>query len=146
MRMREGQLVNCLFRAIVSLPDSLCQRDRPLQERIVFFEAPYDFTKCSNAAAAQTLELLLATAWGVSTEGWCEDGYIYNIRRERDLLEDAMGDGDRRLLEISWGGPERIGYAKAADVDLFVTPRLRTRLDAALRATEGARAGPTSFP
>lgn len=130
--------VTWLFRALVGLPDFLCQRDRPWQERIVFFEAPYDFGKGSNDDAARTLELLLGAAWGVSTEHWSEHGHIYNIRRERELLDEGLGEGDTRLLEISWGGIERIGYAKAADVDLFVTPRLRARLDAALRATEGS--------
>ncbi|MFZ3120053.1 MAG: hypothetical protein WA159_17265 [Variovorax sp.] len=126
-----------LFRAFVSLPAELCQRDRPLQERTVFFEAEYDYAQQSNTGAARALEQLLALAWGVDTTGWCEDGLIYNIWRDRELLDNAYGDdsdGDKRLLEIGCG-PEGICYAKAADVDLFVTPRNHARLDAALNAT-----------
>lgn len=125
-----------LFRAFVSLPAELCERDRAPQERTVFFEAEYDYVQHSNAGAARALEQLLALAWGVDTTGWCEDGLIYNLWRERELLDNAYGeDGDERLLEIGWGGMPRIHYAQRTDVDLFVTPRNRARLDAALNAT-----------
>lgn len=127
--------MNTLYRAIVSLPKSLCERDRPMQERIVFFEGPYGFTRRSKLGAAEVLEKLLALAWSTDTTGWCEDGYIYNISREREILDEAMGEGDSRLLEISWGGPERIGYARAEDVDLFVSPLQVKRLRAAMQAT-----------
>lgn len=127
--------MNTLYRAIVSLPNGLCERDRSMQERIVFFEGPYDLMQRSNAGAAEVLEKLLALAWSADTTGWCEDGYIYNITRERDVLDESMGEGDTRLLEIGWGGTPRIHYAKAEDVDLFVSPRQVGRLRAALVAT-----------
>lgn len=127
--------MNTLYRAIVSLPNGLCEHDRPMQERIVFFEGPHDFMRRSNAGAAEVLEKLLGLAWSADTAGWCEDGYIYNITRERDVLDEGMGEGDTRLLEIGWGGTPRIHYAKAEDVDLFVSPRQAKRLRAALAAT-----------
>ena len=61
--------MNTLYRAIVSLPNGLCERDRPMQERIVFFEGPYDFMQRSNAGAAEVLEKLLALAWSADTTG-----------------------------------------------------------------------------
>lgn len=133
--MNAPQSPPTLFRAFVSLPAELCQRDRPLQERTVFFEAEYNYAQQSNTGAARALEQLLALAWGVDTTGWCEDGLIYNLWRERELLDNAYSEGgDERLLEIGCG-PEGVTYAKAADVDLFVTPRNRARLDEALNAT-----------
>ncbi len=139
--MNAPQSPPTLFRAFVSLPAELCQRDRPLQERTVFFEAEYDYVQHSNAGAARALEQLLALAWGMDTTGWCEDGLIYNLWRERELLDNAYGeDGDERLLEIGCG-PEGVTYAKTADVDLFVTVRNRARLDAALNATAALNSG-----
>lgn len=128
-----------LHRAIVALPAALCERDRPLQERIVFFEA------LSQATCAHALEALLAAAWCVDTTDWCERGYIYNITSAVEKLDYAVGEatGDLRLFETGCGGdgdyavgPDRIHYACSADVDLFVTPRMATRLRTALAAID----------
>lgn len=116
-----------------------CGSVAAMQERFVFFEEPYDFVQRSNAGAAEVLEKLLALAWSADTTGWCEDGYIYNIARERNVLGQGMGEGDTRLLEIGWGGTPRIHYAKAEDVDLFVSPRQLKRLRAVLVATARAK-------
>ncbi|MBT2333595.1 hypothetical protein J7E49_06720 [Variovorax paradoxus] len=127
--------MNSLYRVFVSLPPSMCDRDRQLQERIVFFEAPYNYANGSTAGAAEVLEKLLTLAWGVDAAGWCEEGFAYNLRREREIVDEAMGEGDTRLLEIGWGGTPNISYAKAEDVDLFVSPLQVKRLRAALQAT-----------
>lgn len=50
-----------LYRAIVSLPDSMCERDRPLQERWVFFDCP------ANDLPGDLLEALLSLAWNIDT-------------------------------------------------------------------------------
>jgi hypothetical protein len=47
-----------ICRAIVSLPASLTEPDRPLQERVVFFEAP------ARQGAGRHLEKVLASVWG----------------------------------------------------------------------------------
>ncbi|RRH82310.1 hypothetical protein EH244_27050 [Variovorax beijingensis] len=131
--------MNTLYRVFVGLPAFMCERDRPMQERTVFFEAPYDYASGSNAGAAEVLEKLLTLAWGVDASGWCEEGFAYNLRRAREILDEAMGEGDSRLLEIGWGGPERISYARAEDVDLFVTPRQNKRIRAALEQSLAVR-------
>lgn len=115
-----------LYRAAVALPDSWYPPN-PLQERIVLFEA-----RAKNPGAH--LEKLLATAWGVCTEDWLERGLIYNIWSEQELFCSSTGEGDTRLFEIAWGGPRGVEHAKPADIDLFVTPRTRARLDKALEA------------
>ena len=115
-----------LYRAIVSLPAALCPRDEPLHERIVFFDGPRE-------NPGEYLETLLAHAWHVDTIGWWTDGVIYNLASAAELtLENVSTDMDARLFELSWGGPERIGYADPARVDLFVAPRLKARLQTAL--------------
>lgn len=120
-----------LHRAIVSLPNHMTERDRPLQERIVFFEAP------SSAGAAAHLEQLLAAAWCIDTANWCDNGYIYNINSVNELYAHAFGGeltGELRLFEVGAGGdefgvgPDRIHYARAWDVDFFVPPRVAGRL------------------
>lgn len=120
-----------LHRAIVSLPDALTSRDRPIQERRVFFEAP------RGEHPSRHLEKLLALAWGVDTARWAEWGYIYNVDDAYALASDsfAAGDdtGDLCLFETGCGGdigigPQRIHYARAADIDLFVTPAKAERL------------------
>lgn len=122
-----------LHRAIVSLPPRMTEPDRPLQERIVFFEAPT--TPCRSG---EYLEKLLAAAWCVDTTGWCERGFIYNINSAADQYSYAFGQessGELRLFETGRGGEvglavgqDRIHYARAADVDLLVSPRVATRL------------------
>lgn len=129
-----------LYRAFVALPASMTEPDRPLQERVVFFEAPY------NVDYAGHLEALLAKIWGVSTLDWCTRGYIYNITSATELMSwafDAGQDSDLTLFETGSGGngieavgPNRIHYARIGDVDLFVTPRVARRLLEALDAIE----------
>ena len=128
--------MNTLYRVFVGLPAFMCDRDRPMQERTVFFEAPYNYANGSTAGAAEVLEKLLTLAWGVDASGWCESGFAYNLCREREIIDGAMGKGDSRLLEVGWGGTEGIHYAKADDIDLFVSPRQAKRVRAALLATE----------
>ncbi|KVE22189.1 hypothetical protein WI92_22545 [Burkholderia vietnamiensis] len=126
-----------LYRAFVALPDALCEPGQVAQERTVFFEAP------TSAGAAAHLEQLLAAAWGVDTRGWTERGCIYNLFDAHELVARAFGAaaaGELRLLEIGAGpdgvGPDRVYYARAADVDLFVTPRVAARLRALLAIIE----------
>ena len=117
-----------LHRAIVSLPVQLLVKAECYLERVVFFEATCGMETLS-------IEALLSLVWGVDAGEWCEQGAIYNIKSERDLLDDCLGDkstGDLRLLEIAWGGERPIHYVTPERVDLFVTPRNRRRLDAAL--------------
>jgi len=121
-------LLTCgrLYRAIVSLPPELCPLDEPLHERIVFFDGP-------RTDPADHLETLLAHAWNIQTTGWAEAGFIYNISPAFDLTQEGLSeDPGARLFELSWGGPEGIGYADPARVDLFVAPVLKARLQANL--------------
>lgn len=117
----------CLHRAVVALPDAMGEPGRGYQERIVFFEAPH------GADAATHLEYLLAATWCIDTAGWCERGFIYNIRDIGELMERPATGAARelQLLEIGWGGgvgPDNSHYARTDDVDLFVTPRVAKRL------------------
>jgi len=130
-----------LHRAIVSLPQHMTERDRPLQERIVFFEVPASHRSrgaFTSSGSGEHLERLLATAWCIDTTNWCENGYLYNINTAQELYGNAFGHeatGELRLFETGCGGetfpaigPGRIHYARAGDVDLFVPPRVVTRL------------------
>ncbi|WP_457425623.1 hypothetical protein [Roseateles sp. P5_E7] len=128
-----------LHRAFVSLPDALTSRDRPLRDRKVFFEAPL------NADRHAYLEQLLASAWCTDTTDWADRGYIYNCESAYDMASAsfAAGDdvGDLCLFETGAGGdmgvgPERIHYARAADVDLFVPPLTADRLRSTLEIIE----------
>lgn len=122
-----------LHRAIVSLPPRMTEPDRPLQERIVFFESP-----TGPSRSGEHLEKLLAAAWCVDTTGWCERGFIYNINTAAEQYSYAFGPestGELRLFETGRGGEvglavvrDRIHYARAADVDLLVSPRVAARL------------------
>lgn len=123
-----------LHRAIVSLPQHMTERDKPLQERIVFFEVPAG----TDVGRGEYLEKLLAVTWGIDTTNWCENGYLYNINTTQDLYSYAFGledTGELRLFETGCGGdlmpaigPNRIHYARAADVDMFVPPKVAARL------------------
>lgn len=115
-----------LFRAIVSLPDHMCESGNLFQERIVFFEAPYIVGE-----RGRHLEKLLSTAWYADTRNWLENGTIYNLCSSHELRENAFGpegSGDLRLFEVGGGqggiGPDRIHYARLANIDLFVTPKV----------------------
>ena len=114
-----------LYRAIVSLPASMCERDRPLQERWVFFDCPTDDMPHGR------IEALLALAWNISTLGWCDNGLIYNITEARELIAQNDADDDTALFECEWGS-EGTKHVPLHDVDFFCTPRVRARLELAL--------------
>jgi hypothetical protein len=115
-----------LYRAIVSLPESMCGRDRPLQERWVFFDCP------GNELPSAWLENLLALTWNINTRGWCNQGFIYNVEAAPDVIAQGDADDDTALFECAWGGSEGVEHVQPADVDFFCTPRVRARLEAAL--------------
>ncbi|MBR8426370.1 MULTISPECIES: helix-turn-helix domain-containing protein [Burkholderia cepacia complex] len=127
-----------LHRAIVALPDELCEPGRLSQERVVFYEAP------SSAESVAHLERLLAVAWGVDTNRWTDRGCIYNIYSSYELKERSFGEtdlGELRLFEVGGGGmcgvgPDRLEYARRADVDLLVSPRVASRLQELLAVVE----------
>jgi hypothetical protein len=127
-----------LHRAFVALPRSLCEPGDSMQERNVFFEAP------SLTGRGQHLAHLLAAVWGEETADWVERGFIYNTKSVTELIRVAFGDhmtGELRLLEVGAGGlsglgEHRILYARHADVDLFVSPRVATRLRQLLAQVE----------
>lgn len=115
-----------VYRAIVSLPDMLSGRERPLEERIVFFEAdpprrPHD-----------VLTELLRAVWRVDTSDWVERGLIYNIYSAAELIRDRAEDGHppaHALFDVGGGGDgsdtgmlDRVLYARGDHVDLFVRP------------------------
>ncbi|SFF15044.1 hypothetical protein [Paracidovorax wautersii] len=119
-----------LYRAIVSLPQYMCRRDRPLQERWVFFD-------CCTRRPAEHLESLLTTIWGADTHGWADAGLIYNVTEASDLIAQNDADDDTALFERAWGS-EGTQYVAPADVDFFVRPEVRAVLEAALaRVTSG---------
>ncbi|MCE1194094.1 MAG: hypothetical protein LWW96_18255, partial [Acidovorax sp.] len=115
-----------LFRAIVSLPESMCERDRPLQERWVFFDCP------TAAQPGSRLEALLALAWNIDTTGWCDRGFIYNVAEASQLIAQGDADDDTALFECEWGGSEGTKHVPLHEVDFFCTPRVRARLEVAL--------------
>ena len=114
-----------LYRAIVSLPDSMCERDRPLQERWVFFDCP------GNTNPGERLEALLALAWNTDTTSWCDRGLIYNVSEASELIAQGDADDDTALFECEWGS-EGTKHVPLHDVDFFCTPRVRARLELAL--------------
>lgn len=115
-----------LYRAMVSLPRDMCERDRPLQERWVFFDCP------TGKMPHPHIEALLALAWNISTTGWCDRGLIYNITQACDLIAQGDADDDTALFECEWGGSEGTKHVPMHDVDFFCTPRVRARLELAL--------------
>ena len=114
-----------LYRAIVSLPDSMCERDRPLQERWVFFECPGD------TQPGDRLEALLALAWNIDTTSWCDRGLIYNVSEASELIVQGDADDDTALFECEWGNGGT-KHVHPRDVDFYCTPRVRARLELAL--------------
>ena len=127
-----------LYRAIVSLPQHMCDRARPLQERWVFFD-------CCNSRPAEKLEVVLATVWGTDTHGWADAGFIYNVVEASELIDQNDADDDTALFECGWG-IDSTQYVAPGDVDFFVTPTVRALLEAALarvtppKAEEGGAA------
>ena len=113
-----------LYRAIVSLPNHMCGRDRPLQERWVFFD-------CGHGDPATRLERLLSSIWGVNTVGWAYAGLIYNLVEASELIEQNDADDDTALFECAWGAGGT-QYVSPSDVDFFVRPEVRALLEAAL--------------
>lgn len=137
--------VGQLHRAYVSLPAHLTEAERPLQERVVFFEAP------AGVKPWQHLEALLRAAWCEDTTDWCERGFVYNVTSARELFDEGASCSepparihgyDLRLFECGWGGRDGIGaehihYSRTVDIDLFVTPRVAARLQIAMAEIEG---------
>lgn len=115
-----------LYRAIVSLPPSMAERDRPLQERWVFFDCP------TSEMPHGRIEALLALAWNINTTAWCDNGLIYGITSASDLIAQGDADDDTALFECAWGGPDGTQHVSPHDVDYFCTPRVRARLEMAL--------------
>jgi hypothetical protein len=72
-----------LYRAIVSLPDAMCERDRPLQKRWVFFDCP------GNTNPGERLEALLALAWNI------EHRHQQLVRSRADLQHHRSPRADR---------------------------------------------------
>lgn len=129
--------VGSLHRAVVAVPDPSALR--PYAERQVFFEVHTSVSPCAHLAK------VLALVWGIETAHWCEHGGIYNIRSASEMARDCWAgtaDSDGLyLFEIGAGGengvgPGRVHYARAADVDCFVSPLLASRLQRVLWIVE----------
>ncbi|MDD2661660.1 MAG: hypothetical protein PHY54_18570 [Methylococcales bacterium] len=113
-----------LYRAFVSIPEYLLvDRDRLLDERVVFFEV-------SGAVnPGQKLVQLLSLVWCIDSSNWLESGLIYNIYSAKELMSiNSSVELEWRLLEMG-SGPGGIHYAMREDVDLLVTPRVAKRLN-----------------
>lgn len=126
-----------LHRAIVAEPQ--LGWSGPYTERVVFFESP------GGVHASSYLAQVLALIWGRDTSTWCEDGSIYNVASKDDLAQQSWnGEADSHdlyLFETGCGGengigPNRIHYARVADVDCFVSPKSAKRLHRALSIIE----------
>ncbi|RQU52923.1 hypothetical protein DF143_32630 [Burkholderia cenocepacia] len=92
----------------------------------MFFEAPRGKDEAAH------LEQLLSAAWCVDTQGWAEEGAIYNIVSATELYaRNTDPTAELGLLDIGGGtdgvGPNKAYYARPSDVDLFVTPRVAAR-------------------
>ncbi|TAL00151.1 MAG: hypothetical protein EPO09_00085 [Aquabacterium sp.] len=116
------------------------------EERVVFFEA--DFT----CKASSQLEFILQDLWQVDTEGWTEQGHIYNYDLVSARLREDHSDGELHVLAVGWGGDspcaigvDRVHYVQRSRADLFVSPRVARRIHELfdeierLRAAEPAR-------
>jgi hypothetical protein len=121
-----------LYRATVCVDDVLGESADEAHERVVFFEAP------PLVHPGLHIEKLLAAAWCIEYADWLERGQIYGVESGQSLLASSYGavdTGELRLFEIGAGGepdeaigPDRIRYARAHEIDLFVTPRATARL------------------
>ncbi|WP_321959279.1 hypothetical protein [Burkholderia cenocepacia] len=124
-----------LYRAFVVLPAALCRAGRTYDERTVLFEVP------AGIDEAVHLERLLEVAWSADTRGWTDGCSIYNIISAAELLASKPGpSSELRLLDVGGGvdgvGPAKAYYARAVDVDLFVTPPVAERLHELLSIVE----------
>lgn len=101
-----------LYRAFVVLPAALCRPGHTYDERTVFFEAPRGKDEAAH------LEQLLSTAWCVDTQGWAEDGAIYNIYSAAELYERNpdptadLGCSTSAAARMASGPPRRITPAR----------------------------------
>lgn len=128
-----------LHRAIVSVPSGMIKPGGSYSERIVFFEAP------DSERAWERLEKLHSLAWCSDASGWCENGTIYNVESIDQLLGRGLSSeevADLRVFEMGCGdetlgvGPHCVHYARASDVDLYVSPPVGARLRELLAARE----------
>lgn len=129
-----------LHRAIVALPKWLAEPDEPIQERTVFFESEL------TTGAGKHLEELLGKVWCLDTADWREHALIYNVHSAAELRRDSFepeGSGDLYLFETGCGGKSmravgsnRIHYARANTIDLFVRPRIARCLSEVMDAIE----------
>lgn len=131
--------IGALHRAIVDLPAALAQPDRPLQSRVIFFEAP------DGHRAKEHLVKILSTAWCMDASELDRQGLITSVLSAAEILHLSTLNvaGDLVFFVTGAGGesipavgPERVHYARAHDVDLFTTPPVADRLQEALRLIE----------
>jgi hypothetical protein len=141
-----------LYRAVVSVPDALSTRERPLEDRFVFFEGD------PPRRPVEALTDVLRSVWRVDTTDWSHNGAIYNVYSAIELIRDRVEDGippAHALFDIGGGGDgfdprlvDGVRYARMNEVDLFVRPQARHALlrviceiDARFDAAAAARAG-----
>lgn len=125
-----------LYRANVEIPPQMAEHPHHVARRIVFFEVPV------GVLAGQHLQALLAIAWCIDTSNWISSGQISDIWSDSDFQKLARGHentGDLRYFEqlncsseLAFDQPMRIKYVQASEVDLMTSPRVKTRLTAAL--------------
>ena len=121
-----------VYRAIVSVPDAKSAPERPLEDRIVFFEAT------PPRLPSETVAELIRVVWNVDTTDWVLDGMIYSVYSAVELIRDRGEDGippAHALFDIGWatysGDPRVLDgtiYARADVVDLFVRPQTHAAL------------------
>ncbi|MCW5319659.1 hypothetical protein D5039_00215 [Verminephrobacter aporrectodeae subsp. tuberculatae] len=122
-----------LGRAFVTLPEHMCPDGQP-HERVVFFEAP------SQDNAFVFLQTLLAHTWSQETSNWVKDGHIHGVTTMCFLLYSGLSENrDFRFFELDSDPKNGVRYANPAQVDLFVTPKVQTRLHKVLRSIEGVQ-------
>lgn len=121
-----------LFRALVLVPGEITSGDCSFEERTVFFEADI------HQEPGNALATLLQHAWGINSCNWNAHSWISQIIScaELRLMTSSLDKGlELHVLEWSRGGrtPDAIGphgiyYARASEIDLFVTPKVAARL------------------
>jgi hypothetical protein len=121
-----------LYRATVCVDEVFGESPDEPQERFVFFEVP------PLVDPGLHIEKLLTAAWCIECADWLERGQIYGVETGQSLLASSYGavdTGELSLFEIGAGGgpdeaigPDRIRYARAHEIDLFVSPRVASRL------------------